>query len=663
MSSRSSEGSGADRGDWRRRRRGDRGPSLRARQEEPPDSGEAARDEERPSRTLTNFLEPSLDAIGGFGAPIVMAGIVGLVAGVAVVAFVSSMRIYGYVDIAIGGGLILLVALISMSSVLAAFFSRTGRYGVNATIMVLAFTGIVVVINFVSFEKNSRSDVTATNQFSLARSTKELLKNLDEPVRATAFYPETLDLGPNPGQDAQDRLARRAKVGETFREFKATRSSKFQFRFVDPTLEPEIVRGYFGATPTPFINESIVVEGLNSGITHVVQPGDPGYTKLEQDLYTSILVASGQDRKTVYFLAGHGERVIDTASLSRGGDAEGYDNIRIGLEADNYDVRTLRWSEFDEAVAVPDTTEESCAPDDPDCLPGAALVVIAGPKTELPLAHAQALDLYLRGEKAGQDGKIVDRQEGGRLIFLAEPDTPESFLEFMASWGVFIGQGYIRDEARSVQGLPHTLQIQSFNPLQFPEELIRRINPADLETLLGITAPKGESLGNTRMPGAAPILVSNTPNVMAALPLATSSSESYLIKDLGRTDPITDAGDDSDPQGPFRPVWYFQAVGPVGSPARASRPEDNEIATMVVFGDSDFINNVNYQLGSGADFFLNSANYLLGDYSLVSIRPKAFTFREFNLNRNEYDFVRFSAWLFMPGILGLAAALVWWVRR
>ena len=84
---------------------------------------------------------------------------------------------------------------------------------------------------------------------------------------------------------------------------------------------------------------------------------------------------------------------------------------------------------------------------------------------------------------------------------------------------------------------------------------------------------------------------------------------------------------------------------------------------MVVFGDSDFVNNLNYNLGSGADLFLNSANYLLGDYSLVSIRPKAFTFRELNLNRNEYNFVRFSSWLFMPGLLGLMAALVWWVRR
>ena len=101
-----------------------------------------------------------------------IAGVVGLVAGISIVAFVGSMKWYGIADIIIGGGLILMV---SLSSVLAAFFSRTGRYGLNLTIVILAFTGILVVINFVSFQHNSRTDVTATKQFSLFRSANYLL--------------------------------------------------------------------------------------------------------------------------------------------------------------------------------------------------------------------------------------------------------------------------------------------------------------------------------------------------------------------------------------------------------------------------------------------------------------------------------------------------------
>jgi ABC-type uncharacterized transport system involved in gliding motility auxiliary subunit len=83
----------------------------------------------------------------------------------------------------------------------------------------------------------------------------------------------------------------------------------------------------------------------------------------------------------------------------------------------------------------------------------------------------------------------------------------------------------------------------------------------------------------------------------------------------------------------------------------------------LVFGDADFVANSNIVRGGGLDMFVNSTNYLLGDYSLVSIRPKAFAFRELNLDANEYDFVRFSSWLFLPGIMALAAGLVWWLRR
>jgi hypothetical protein len=605
---------------------------------------------------LFSLLQPSLRSVVALAAPLTIAGIIGLVSGIVVSAFISSMKTYGYVNIAIGGGVLGLVALASLSSVLAAFLSRTGRFGINALILMLAFTGIIVVVNIISFENNRRMDLTATNQFSLNSSTKLLLKDLDEPVRATAFYKDDLD-DPNV-------VVRRARVEETFKEFSAARPSKFRFRFVDPDLEPDIKAGYFGSTPTPFINETVVVEGMTSGIIHPVQPADGTYSQLEQDLYTSILVVSGREKKTIYFLAGHGEHDIDSAGFSQRSDSAGYDNVRAGLVGDNYDVRTLKWDRADEDVSVPDESAEGCNPSEPKCLPGAALVVIAGPKEELPEAHARTLDLYLRGKQKDSSGAVVDRREGGRLVFLAEPDTPDSFREFLAHWGVIVGDGYIRDEDNSFPGLPRTLQLEAISVFDLPEETTRNVPRAILDTLVGITAPAGKSLGVIRLPGAAPLGAVQDPNQLA-MPLAFTSSRSYLIDDIERTEPIKDAGDKSDPRGPFTPVAYIQAVAPVGEPppAPGSPLAENQFASMVVFGDSDFIANENFSLGSGADLFFNSVNYLLGDYSLISIRPKAFSFREFYLDRNEHNFVRFSSWLFLPGVLGLMAALAWWVRR
>ena len=174
--------------DWRRRRR-QAGPETPQQPEEQPEpTQQATAQEEVLSRPLASFLEPALDAVGVFGAPLVIAGIIGLVTGIVVVAFVSSMRLYGYIDIAIGASLLALVGAVFISSVIAAFVSRTGRYGVNTLILLGAFTGIIIIANVISFENIGRLDVTATNQFSLSSRTTDLLNSLEVDIRATAFY-------------------------------------------------------------------------------------------------------------------------------------------------------------------------------------------------------------------------------------------------------------------------------------------------------------------------------------------------------------------------------------------------------------------------------------------------------------------------------------------
>jgi ABC-type uncharacterized transport system involved in gliding motility auxiliary subunit len=621
--------------DWRRRPRRGRGSP-------PPESSEqsgsnAGADEESPeetlddsqeeiaaSRTLFSFLEPGLDAIGGFAAPIVIAGIVGLIVGIVLVAFVPALRTYGFITLGFGVVLLVVIGLIYLSTVLSAFLSRTGRYGVNALIMLGAFIGIIVVINLIGFNNRSRIDVTATHQFSLATRTVDLLRNLNEPIKATAFYQN------DPLQQKEDALLRRAKVDDTLSEFK-NRSNRFTYEFKDPDLDPETARNY-GVTKY----ESIVIEGQQSGVTDIIEPTDATYSKLEQDLYTGILVATGQQRKKVYFLAGHGEKSITNSA------GDGYQSIRNSLERDNYEVDTLRWFPSNQDVTVPDD---------------AALLVIAGPSGDLPDDQAKVLDAYLQGRNP--DGS--QRREAARLIFLAEQDTPDSFRQFLAHWGIVIDKGYIRDVDSSVPGSPQTLRQVPLNISRLPREMLAQVPPDVVQALQGITEPKGNPLGVVFMPGASSVSVIND-QLRVLVPLASTSPNSYLIQDPNRTDPITE-GDQADRHGQFLTAGYVRAVGPIGTPAPTSQPPDNQIPGMVVFGDSDFISNSFVERGSGSSLFLNSANYLLGDYSLVSIRDRKFVYREFNLDKNQLDIVRYTSWFLLPGLMGLMAALVWWVRR
>ena len=242
--------------DWRRRRRSDRPASEAEGQSTSRQAGSEDTDEVL-SQPLINFFDPAFDQVVIHSGPLVFAGIIGLVSGIVVVAFISSMRLYGYIDIVIGLLLLGGVGAVLFSNVLTAFISRTGRYGANTLILVGAFTGIVVVANVVSFENHSRMDVTATNQFSLGTRTKDVLSNLSEDVRATAFYKDAVD------SDSADLAQRRNKVLNTLEEFDS-RTSKFTYRVVDPDLKPEIVSKYFGARPTGFVTEIVVVEGMDS---------------------------------------------------------------------------------------------------------------------------------------------------------------------------------------------------------------------------------------------------------------------------------------------------------------------------------------------------------------------------------------------------------------
>ena len=599
--------------DWRRRRRSDRpSPDAAAGESAAPRPRVKSSDEEL-SQPLINFFEPAMDLIAAYSGPLVFGGVIALVTGMIVVAFISSMRLYGYIDIVIGALLLGVVGSVLFSNVLAAFVSRTGRYGANTLILVGAFTGIVIVANVVSFENNSRMDVTATNQFSLGNRTKDVLSNLSEDVRATAFYKDERNT------DSPELAHRRNKVLSTLEEFDS-RTSKFTYRVIDPDLKPEIVRKFFGARPTSFVTEIVVVEGMDSGQFDVLRPTDASFTQLEQDLVTSTLVATGSEKKLIYFLRGHGERDINS------GTSDGYAAVRSGLEGDNYRVEELTWGPTDVDVEVP---------------LDAALLVVAGPTSSLPEAHELALDRYLEG--IGLDGS--PRREHGRMIFLAEPDTPVSFRNFFADWGLLISTGYIRDVGSSVPGLPQTLSLQNFNP----------------EAPLDITLPKGERLQAVFMPGATAIGLLQD-DLRTGMPLAATTPNSFLINEADRTEPIT-SGADADQPGPFVPAVRVQSIGQVGSQAPTSQPDPSQISDIIMFGDSDFLSNSSYDQGGGSDLFLNSANFLVGDFSLVSIRPKVFGFREFNLDANEYDFVRFSSWLFLPGLMGLMAALVWWVRR
>ena len=369
-------------------------------------------EDERLSGTLLGSLHQATQGMGSYGTALFGGGVFAIIVGGAVYLLIGDLRLYASIILGIGAGLLLLGIITSWPSVRTSLGARRGRYGVNSVVMVTAFLGIAAVGAFLAFENVARFDVTATNQFSLATRTKNLLSDLDHQIEATAFFVE---------EEASQQAAL-TTVENTLREFDA-RSSNFSYRVVDPDREPETARNLGVAQYGVIVFQDTVTERV-----HVVAPPlgartlQQAYGFLEQDFVTALLIVTGQEQKNVYFLTGHQERSIADAEA----ESDGYGIASsLGLRGENYSV--------DEFSLL---GREARVPED------ATLVVIAGPKRDFfaigENSEIQALDDYLEG--------------GGRLLVLLDPEDRvpgdegmKDFRDFLARWGIEVLPGHIVD--------------------------------------------------------------------------------------------------------------------------------------------------------------------------------------------------------------------------
>jgi len=251
----------------------------------------------------------------------------------------------------LGGGAVLLAVytLLCPDEVRRLLTGRQVRYGSNTAVMVVAFLGILILVNFIAARHYRRFDLTAAKEFSLSPQTRQILEGLEEPVQIHAFITERY-----PGaQDLQDLLQEYTYY-----------SDKLSLKVTDPEVQPGLARQW----------------GITRDGTIVFVCGDRRedvYGTTEQDITSAILKVSRAEKKVVYFTTGHGERNID------GYSPQDYAQIRQALERDNYEVRTLN-------LTITDTIPAD-----------AAALVIADPRVTLAEQARQNIVKYLHnGGKA-----------------------------------------------------------------------------------------------------------------------------------------------------------------------------------------------------------------------------------------------------------------------
>jgi ABC-type uncharacterized transport system involved in gliding motility auxiliary subunit len=296
----------------------------------------------------------------------------------------------------IGLGLIVIglaiFAILDPDRVRRAFTGRQAKYGSNVLVMVVAFVGILAVINYLGNQYSKRWDLTADKTHTLAPETLKTLKSLPTPVTADAFFSQRTPMD---------------STKSVLEDYAYNSGGKFTYTFINPDQNP------VAAQEAGITQDGSVVLHMGSH-SQIVTSNPPS----EQDMTSALVRLINPGQRNVYFLTGHGEMDPTGTNSSRS-----YAVASRALTSKNYTVKQLN------------LLTDHQVPSD------ATVVVVAGPQQPLAAEEIKPLQDYVN--------------KGGALIVMEEPlpvtkfgSSPDPLADYLAQkWNIVLGNDIIVDQS------------------------------------------------------------------------------------------------------------------------------------------------------------------------------------------------------------------------
>jgi ABC-type uncharacterized transport system involved in gliding motility auxiliary subunit len=446
---------------------------------------------------------------------------------------------------------------------------RTTRYGLNTAVMVLLLLGIIGFVEAVSYRHSARLDLTENKRHSLSPQTIQLLRGLKTDVNAVAFFRSD-----QPGKRVAEDL---------FKQYARYAGGKLTWRSVDPDREPGLARRYG-------------VESYGTVVLETKERSEKVTDAEEEKLTNGLVKLTRQGKRVIYVVQGHGEHELTNT------DRPGFSEAKTAMERANYEVKPLVLAR---AAQVPDD---------------AAVVILAGPRTELLPPEIGTLDAYL-----GRGGKLFAMADP--VILSASPVDP--LKAYLDKYGFNVGNNLII-ELNPIGRLfgigPEVPIIQQYEPHPITRDM------GGISTLFPLT----RSVEAAKTP----------PTGLNVQALAKTSPESWAETDRNELQ-----------QGQVKPD-PGEARGPLPVAAVATKDK----ARIVVYGTSNFAANQFINLQGNRDFFLNTVSWLAEEEDQISIRPKDTRQTPVFLTSQQAQAVFLLPVVVLPGVV-LIGGIVTLVRR
>jgi len=448
---------------------------------------------------------------------------------------------------------------------------RATRLGFNSVLMIVLMGIILAILNFLATRHSVRWDFSETKRFTLAPQTARLLRDLPREVKATVF---TSDQSPV-------RLAYR----DLFDSYQA-HTARLTVEFVDPEKKPGVARQYGITRPDTAVLESGKQE------TRITSAS-------EQELTNALIRVTKDEKKAVYFLAGHAEHALEDRSK------EGYSFLNEALERQGYTVRSLS---LYESKTIPKN---------------ASVLVLGGPQKPVSAEEQLLLADYVR--------------TGGRFMVLLDPGSRAGLDSTLEAWGLQADKRTVLDTQTILGGDLTMPVVNTYGSHEITQDL-------------------GQVF--TMFPHARPVsFLDSKGNEWVFQPLAKSSPRSWATPQIPphRITEIRDFNPQKDTQGPLTLAALVVA--------RTSAAENARLPAVLLVGDSDFASNAFLDFSGNTDFILHAVAWLAEEKDLVTIAPKDTRFGTLLLTAAQSNLLFALQVLALPGFFLLAGFSVWRRRR
>jgi hypothetical protein len=496
--------------------------------------------------------------------------------------------------------------------------ARRLAIGTNVVVQVLIIVFIIALVNWIGFRQFKRWDFSRNQKYALAPMTKNILGNLDKPVKAIVFFPSAQALA--------------GDVSSLLREYEYASGKKLTVEFVDPYKNliraRELAEQYkFGASDnivildyngkSKFVNAMDMAE-LDSSGAMMGQPPTIRSFKGEEAVTSALLELTEEKQNKLYLVGGHGEPDLNAENLTA---------LKAYLGRQNVKFEAVNLNNVDAAPA------------------DATGLIILGPKTDYSEREMKLISDFWNEKK-------------GRLfVFLSGNVKTPRLNEFLAQQGV----------------TPQNDRVLKTGTVLAPDE---QGNLGLRSGIMGSPMAKITEQGKEITKDLAGI---DTQLFGATQSLALDQAGT-TTKNIKLT-PILESGEGfwgeteytSGEATRAAPVFFDPSkdkMGPLtlGVAVEKGGLEDPrvkvETARMVVFGNSGFVLDEGLRVSDvGIDLTVNALNWLVNREQIAGIAPKPKEPVRLSLDENQLRKLAMTVVLVIPGCVALIGFAAWWKRR